>query len=129
MILTPVFPAAAADASDTAVTLRLIGTLDRVLIESISDAIAGLTAPGRRTLIVVVRDLVAMRDESLDRFLATLDAFRAAGNRVFIDATPTWRKVVRGREPSFEASTSVEERSSRRQVIICHSLEKRAGAA
>jgi hypothetical protein len=111
------------------VTLRLIGILDRVLIESISDAIAGLTAPGRRTLVVVVRDLVVMRDESLDRFLATLEAFRTAGNQVFIDSTPTWRKVVRGRGTQFEDSSGSEGRSARRQVIICHSLDKRAGVA
>jgi hypothetical protein len=128
MILAPVLPAAA-NTCETPVTLRLIGILDRVLIESISDAIAGLTAPGRRRLIVVVRDLVAMRDESLDRFLATLSAFRSAGNEVFIDSTPTWRKTVRGRGPSFDDAGVAEGRSARRQVIICHSLDKRAGAA
>jgi hypothetical protein len=128
MILTPVFPAAR-NACDTPVALRLVGTLDRVLIESITDAVAGLTAPGRRTLIFMVRDLVAMRDESLDRFLATLDAYRAAGNRVFIEATPSWRKIVRGRGPQFDASASADGLNTRRQVIICHSSDKRAGAA
>jgi hypothetical protein len=128
MILTPVAPAVPS-ACETTVTVRLIGILDRVLIESISDAFAGLTAPGRRTLVVLVRDLVAMRDESLDRFLALLDAYRTAGNRVFIDGTPTWRKTVRGRGPNFEESTLIAESSVRRQIIICHSADKRAGAA
>jgi hypothetical protein len=107
----------------------LIGILDRVLIESIGDAFAGLTTPGRRTLIVRVRDLVAMRDESLDRFLALLDAYRAAGNRVFIDATPAWRKIVRGRNPRFDESSLAERPGVRRQIIICHSTDRRAGAA
>jgi hypothetical protein len=77
----------------------------------------------------LVRDLVAMRDESLDRFLAVLDAYRRAGHRVFINSTPTWRKIVRGRSPRFEDSAIADGRSTRRQLIICHSTDKRAGAA
>jgi hypothetical protein len=76
-----------------------------------------------------VRDLVVMRDESLERFLATLEAYRSAGHRIVIDATPTWRKIVRGRGPIFEQSTALDGLRSRRQLIICHSLDKRAGAA
>jgi hypothetical protein len=128
MILAPLAPHAP-NARDTTVTVRLIGILDRVLIESISDAVAGLTATGRRTFIVLVRDLVAMRDESLDRFLATLDAYRAAGHNVFIDSTPAWRKIVGRRTPQFERSAPVDDRGARRQIIICHSLDRRAGAA
>jgi hypothetical protein len=128
MILAPVLPVAA-NAFDTPVTIRLIGILDRTLIESFTDAFAGLTAPGKRTLIIVVRDLLAMRDESLDRFLATLEAYRAAGHRVLVDATPTWRKIVRGRGPIFDESSTVDGPSARRQIIICHSVDKRAGAA
>jgi hypothetical protein len=114
---------------ETPITIRLIGILDRSLLESFSDAFAGLTAPGRRTLIVLVRDLVVMRDESLERFLTTLERFRAAGNRVCIESTPAWRKIVRGRQTQFEESTSIQGRSARRQVIICHSVDKRIGAA
>jgi hypothetical protein len=128
MIPAPVVPVSPAS-FETPVTLRLIGTLDRVLIENISDAIAGLTAPGRRTLVVLVRDLVVMRGESLDRFLTMLDAYRAAGNRVFIDATPAWRKIVRGSGPKFEDSALTDGLTARRQIIICHSIDKRAGAA
>jgi anti-anti-sigma regulatory factor len=125
MILAPAAP----NACETSIRVRPIGVLDRVLVESISDAFAGLTAPGNRTLIVMVRDLVAMGDASLDRFLAMLDAFRTAGNRVLIDATPTWRKMVRGRGPQFEEVTAAKGLGARRQIIICHSSDKRAGAA
>jgi hypothetical protein len=128
MILAPVLPAAAS-ALDTPVAVRLIGILDRVLIDSFTDAFANMTSPGKRTLVVLVRDLVAMRDDSLDRFLATLEAYRAAGHRVFIAATPTWRKIVRGRGPCFDESTPVDVKTARRQIIICHSTDKRSGAA
>jgi anti-anti-sigma regulatory factor len=128
MILTPVLPVPANDI-DTPITVRLIGILDRVLIESFTDTFAGLAAGGSRTLIVLVRDLVVMRDDSLNRFLATLDAYRAAGHRVFIDGSPTWRKTVRGMGPHFEPSDPAHGRSARRQVIICHSMDKRSGAA
>jgi hypothetical protein len=128
MILAPVLPVAQHPAQ-TPVTFRLIGILDRALLESFTDAFAGLTAPGRRTLIVLVRDLVVMHDDSLERFLATLERFRAAGNTVCIETTPTWRKILRGRAAAFEASTPVQGRSARRQVIICHSVDKRVGAA
>ncbi len=128
MILAPVLPVTPT-VVDTPVTIRLIGTLDRILIENFNDAFVGLAAPGKRTLIVMVRDLVAFRDESLDRFLATLEAYRAAGHRVVIDSTPAWRKIVRGRDRNFEQSTPVEGARARRQIIICHSLDKRAGAA
>jgi hypothetical protein len=128
MILAPVVPVAERT-SDTPVTIRLIGILDRALLESFADAFSGLTAPGRRTLIVLVRDLVVMRDDSLERFLATLERFRAAGNTVCIETTPAWRKILRGRAEQFEASTPVQGRSARRQLIICHSVDKRVGAA
>jgi hypothetical protein len=128
MILAPVLPVGA-NALETPVAVRLIGILDRKLIDSFAEAFGGVAASGKRTLVVLVRDLVAMRGESLDRFLATLDAYRAAGHRVRIAATPAWRKIVRGRGPSFEESSSLEVRNARRQIIICHSTEKRAGAA
>jgi hypothetical protein len=128
MILAPVLPVAERTI-ETPVTIRLIGILDRALLESFADAFAGLTAPGRRTLIVLVRDLVVMKDESLERFLKTLEQFRAAGNTVCIETTPTWRKILRGRGQHFEASTAVQGRSARRQLIICHSVDKRVGAA
>jgi len=128
MILTPVLPVAAKDV-DAPVTVRLIGILDRVLIESFTDTFAGLASAGSRKLIVSVRDLVVMRDDSLNRFLATLDAIRAAGHDVYIDGTPTWRKVVRGLSARFEPSSPADGKSARRQVIICHSMEKRSGAA
>jgi anti-anti-sigma regulatory factor len=128
MILTPVLPVGT-NSTDAPVTVRLIGMLDRVLIESFTDTTAGLAAGGSRTLIILVRDLVVMRDDSLDRFLATLDAYRAAGHRVFIDGSPSWRKTLRGLGARFEQSSPTHERSARRQVIICHSMEKRSGAA
>jgi hypothetical protein len=128
MILAPVVPAAERTLQ-TPVTIRLIGILDRALLESFADAFAGLTAPGRRTLIVLLRDLVVMNDGSLDRFLATLERFRAAGNAVCIETTPAWRKLLRGRAARFEESTPVQGRSARRQLIICHSVDKRVGAA
>jgi hypothetical protein len=128
MILAPVAPVAPM-ACDAPITIRLIGMLDRVLIESTSDAFAGLTAAGGRTLIVRVRDIIAMRDESLDRFLALLDGYRSAGNRVLIESTPTWRKVVRGLTPQFAESTPAQNLNARRQIIICHSVDKRVGAA
>jgi hypothetical protein len=128
MILAPVMPVAP-KSIDTPVTVRLIGILDRALIESFADAFTGLTAPGKRTLIVLVRDLVAMRDDSLDRFLATLEAYRAAGHRVFVESTPSWRKTVRGLGAAFEPIPPDEGRTTRRQIIICHSMDRRVGAA
>jgi hypothetical protein len=128
MILAPVLPVVPT-VIDTPVTIRLIGTLDRILVENFNDAFLGLAAPGKRTLIVMVRDLVVLRDENLDRFLATLESYRAAGHRVVIDSTPTWRKIVRGRDRGFEQSTPIDGVRARRQIIICHSLDKRAGAA
>jgi anti-anti-sigma regulatory factor len=128
MILAPV-PPVAERTLPTPVTIRLIGILDRALLESFADAFSGLTAPGQRTLIVLVRDLSVMNDDSLDRFLATLERFRAAGNTICIDTTPAWRKIMRGRAKQFEASTPMQGRSARRQLIICHSVDKRTGAA
>ena len=81
--------------SPTPVTIRLIGILDRALLESFADAFAGLTAPGSRTLIVLVRDLIVMHEDNLNRFLATLERFRAAGNDVCIETTPAWRRILR----------------------------------
>jgi len=115
--------------SPTPVTIRLIGILDRALLESFADAFAGLTAPGSRTLIVLVRDLIVMHEDNLNRFLATLERFRAAGNDVCIETTPAWRRILRGRAEQFAASTPLQGRSARRQLIICHSVDKRAGAA
>jgi len=128
MILAPVVPVAERT-QQTPVTIRLIGILDRSLLESFADAFAGLTAPGCRTLVVLVRDLVVMHDDGLNRFLATLERFRAAGNTVCIETNPTWRKLLRGRAEQFEASTPAQGRSARRQLIICHSADKRVGAA
>ena len=128
MILAPVV-SVAGNLIAAPVTLRLIGTLDRVLIESFSDACAGLAAPGGRTLIVNVRDLTVLRDENLDRFFALLQAYEAAGHRVCVDGTPAWRRISTARGASFAASSAVDVRTTRRQVIICHSVDKRAGAA
>ena len=128
MILAPVVPVAERTA-EPPVTVRLIGILDRAFLESFADAFAGLTAAGRRTLIVLVRDLVVMHDESLERFLTTLEGFRTAGNTVCIETTPAWRKILRGRSGQFDVSTPVLGRSARRQLIICHSVDKRVGAA
>ncbi len=128
MILAPSVPVVEPTLAPP-VTVRLIGILDRSLLESFTDAFTGLTAPGRRKLIVLVRDLVAMNDGCLDRFLATLERFQAAGNAVSIETTPSWRKILRGRGAQFEESTPLYGRSARRQLIICHSVDKRAGAA
>ena len=128
MILTPASPVAA-QLAETPVAVRLIGMLDRDLVDSLSEAFAALAVGGRRTLIVVVRDLVLLRDEHLERFLGMLDAWSAAGHRILVDGSAAWRKVVRGLGARFEASTPALGRSARRQVIICHSLEKRRGAA
>ncbi len=127
MILAPVI-SAAGQTLDTPVTVRLIGILDRVLVESLANACAGLTVSGRRTLVILVRDLEAARDENLDRLLATLQAYRSAGHRVFIEATPAWRKMVRGRGGNIDESTDFDGRASRRQIIICHSSDKRGAA-
>ncbi len=128
MILAPVL-SVADTVVGSPVTVRLIGMLDRVLIESFSDACAGLFAPGGRTLIVLVRDLTVMRDESLDRFLALLGAYEEAGHRVFVNGTPAWRKMTAARGLRFAESSAIDGRSTRRQVIICHSMDRRAGAA
>jgi len=129
MILAPVLPVPTRVVA-TPVTIRLIGTLDRVLIGNFTEAFEGLTTAGSRTFIVMVRDLVVLRDECLDRFLATLDAYVLAGHRVIVDATPSWRKAVRGRSVAFEQGAPHDDVRSRRQLIICHSLDKRtAGAA
>jgi hypothetical protein len=128
MILAPLLPVGA-NVLETPVAVRPIGILDRFLIESFAEAFGNLAALGKRTIVVLVRDLIAMRGESLDRFLAILDEYRAAGHRVRIAATPAWRKIVRGRGPSFDESTPLEVRNARRQIIICHSTDKRVGAA
>ncbi len=107
------------------IAIRLIGVLDRVLIESFSDACAGLAATGRRTFIVALRDLTAMKDESLTRFIATLEALRDGGHDVRISGRPGWRKLFRPAGAAFADAGDLGS-VARRQIIIAQSSGRRS---
>jgi len=121
MIMAPV-PLADGSTVGSPIAVRLIGVLDRTLIEAFTESCAGLMVVGRRTLVVSVRDVLAMRDDSLRRFIATLGAYRAAGHEVRIEGNPTWAKLFREAGVSFPGAAEGDERATRRQIIIAHSL-------
>jgi hypothetical protein len=127
MILAPV-PLADGTTVGTPIAVRLIGVLDRTLIEAFSESCAGLMVVGRRTLIVSIRDVLAMRDDSLRRFIATLDAYRVAGHDVRVDGNATWTKLFREASTSFPGPAGGDDRATRRQIIIAHSLVNAKGA-
>jgi len=77
---------------------------------------------GRQTLFVSLRDVLTMRDENLTRFIATLEAYRVAGHDVRIDGGPIWTKLLREAGLVFEPVVEGDEKATRRQVIIAHSL-------
>jgi hypothetical protein len=111
------------------VAVRLIGVLDRVVIDAFGDVCDELIASGRRTLIVSVRDLQASRDVHLSAFCARLEACSAAGFDVRIAGTPIWTKLLQERNLRYRAADPDVQRSARRQTIIAHTAPKRAGAA
>ncbi|GAC1409234.1 MAG: hypothetical protein NVSMB64_17950 [Candidatus Velthaea sp.] len=128
MILTPV-ASAYGRAVQTPFTVRLIGVLDRVLVEQFTDACAGLLHSGPRTLVVSLRDTLAMRDESLRRFVQMLVAYRAAGHRVLIEANAGWNRLLRESGAAFSQPDDTDYRAARRGVILAHSTERRSGLA
>jgi hypothetical protein len=121
MILSPV-PPAFGPSVNAPITVRLIGSLDRTLVESFTDCCSGLMVVGRQTLFVSLRDVLTMRDENLTRFIATLEAYRVAGHDVRIDGGPVWTKLLREAGLVFEPVVEGDEKATRRQVIIAHSL-------
>lgn len=113
-------------ASGTPVCIRMIGTLDRVLVEAFTDACAGLFSVGRRTLIVSLRDVVALRDENFKRFAATLVAYQKAGHEILLGGSRAALKSLREAGVDIQRSGEDDDRAARRQVIIAYSGERRA---
>ncbi len=109
------------------VAVRMIGILDRPLVESFSDACAGMLVTGPRTLVVNVVDTHAVRDESFRRFVAQLEGFRAAGHDIRLHVHAAWRKLLRAHRAFFTEVDADVHKATRRQVIIAQTTEKRAG--
>jgi hypothetical protein len=105
----------------------MIGILDRPLVESFSDASAGMLVSGPRTLIVNVVDTHAARDESFRRFVAVLESYRAAGHDIRLHLNAAWRKLLRTHRAFFNETDPLVDRATRRQIIIAQTTEKRAG--
>jgi len=110
------------------VAVRLIGILDRPLVESFADASGGMLVTGPRTLVVNVVDAHAVRDESFRRFVALLEGYRAAGHDVRVHVNAAWRKLLRTHRAFFTEADPDVQRATRRQIIIAQTTEKRAGA-
>lgn len=108
------------------VSVRMIGTLDRVLVEAFADACAGLFCVGRRTLIVSIRHVVMMHDENLERFAATLRAYRVAGHEILLDGPASLLKSLREAGVEVVKADGSMDRAIRRQIIIAHSSDRRA---
>jgi len=109
------------------VAVRLIGILDRPLVESFSDASAGMLVTGPRTMVVNVVDTHAVRDESFRRFVALLEGYRAAGHDIRLHVNAAWRKLLRTHRAFFTEVDADVHKATRRQVIIAQTTEKRAG--
>ena len=113
-------------ASGTPVCVRLIGTLDRALVEGFSDACAGLVSVGRRTLVVSLRDVVALNDENFARFAATLAAYQRVGHEIRLAGSGAWLKSLREAGVAVTKRQDGDARSARRQIIIASSGGRRA---
>lgn len=111
----------------TPIAVRLIGILDRPLIESFANASAGVLIGGPRTLIVNVGDAHAMHDESFRRFVAVLESYRAAGHDIRLTLNAAWRKLMREHRAFFSEVDADVQRATRRQLIIAQTTERRAG--
>src|ERR1700761_1306845 len=120
MILAPI-PQAFGSLEAAPIAVRLIGSLDRTLIEAFTESCSGLMVTGRQTLIISLGDVLAMRDDNLRRFIATLDAYQLAGHNIRIDGNATWAKHFREFGVEFAPAGDGAGRT-RRQVIIAHSL-------
>jgi anti-anti-sigma regulatory factor len=121
MILAPI-PQAFGSIEAVPIAVRLIGSLDRTLIEAFTESCSGLMVTGRQTLIISLGDVLAMRDDNLRRFIATLDAYQLAGHIIFVDGNASWAKHFREFGVEFAAAGEGAGRTTRRQVIIAHSL-------
>ncbi|MFN2461955.1 MAG: hypothetical protein ABR591_14960 [Candidatus Velthaea sp.] len=128
MILASV-PFVEGSTAGTPIAVRVIGVLDRALVETFTDSCPGLLASGRRTLILFLNDVVAMRDESLRRFVATLEAYRTAGHTVLVAHNPSWSRLFRHCGTQFRPPAAGDAAGTRRQLIIAQSSERRTGAA
>ena len=113
---------------DAPMTFRLIGVLDRVLVESFTDACAGMLVTGPRTLIVSLRETLATRDESLTRFVAMLAAYQIAGHNVMLDINRGWARLLGDSALMFARASDADFRDARRGFILAHSTDRRAGA-
>jgi len=121
-------PIAHSEHAVSPVAVRMIGILDRPLVESFADASAGMLVTGPRTLVVNVVDTHAVRDESFRRFVALLEGHRAAGNDVRLQLNAAWRKLLRAHRAFFTEVDADIQRATRRQIIIAQTTEKRVGA-
>jgi len=109
------------------IAVRLIGMLDRPLIETFADSCAGVLVGGPRTLIVSLTDVQALKDESFRRFVATLESFRAAGHDVRVKLNASWRKLLRENRTFFGEADEELHKATRRQLIIAQTTGKGAG--
>ncbi len=120
-------PVALPQTAGSPVAVRLIGILDRPLVESFADASGGMLVTGPRTLVVNVVDTHAVRDESFRRFVALLEGYRAAGHDVRLHLNAGWRKLLRTHRAFFSEADPIVHKATRRQIIIAQTTERRAG--
>lgn len=120
-------PVAIPQTAGSPVAVRMIGILDRPLVESFADASSGMLVTGPRTLVVNVVDTHAVRDESFRRFVALLESYRAAGHDVRLHVNAAWRKLLRTHRAFFTEVDPLVHKATRRQIIIAQTTEKRAG--
>jgi len=109
------------------VAVRMIGILDRPLVESFADASSGMLVTGPRTLVVNLVDAHAVRDESFRRFVALLEGYRVAGHDIRLHLNAAWRKLLRTHRAFFSEADPDVHRATRRQIIIAQTTERRAG--
>ena len=125
MMIAPVVRVDGAELSQVQpVAVRLIGVLDRVLIERFTDACNGLFTVGRAQLIVALRDLVPVQRVSIERLIETLKAYRDAGHDVSVTMNPVWRRLLRDAKVTLAESVHLGH-GTRRQIIVAHSVDPR----
>ncbi|MGB8265093.1 MAG: hypothetical protein WCE44_02100 [Candidatus Velthaea sp.] len=120
-------PAALSRTAGTPIAVRLIGILDRPLIDVFSEWCGAMLAGGPRTLVVKLADVQARRDESFRRFVALLESFRAAGCDIRLNPNASWRRLLRDHRASFSEADLEIQKATRRQLIVANSMEKRVG--
>jgi hypothetical protein len=128
MMIAPVVQVDGAEISQAQpIAVRLIGVLDRVLIDRFTDACTGLFAAGRATIVVALRDLVPVQRPSIERLITTLKAYRDAGHYVSVTTNPMWRRMLREADATLLESVGLGL-GTRRQIIIAHSVDSQDDA-